>query len=203
MKIEKLLNNIDRNDIINILTKKITEKRFNHILGVEEMAVILADIYNIDKVKVITAALLHDIAKEYTLKECLDTLNKFNVYYDDMEGKSVELLHSKVAFAIAKYDFLIRDEDVLNAIKYHTTGRGEMTMIEKIIFVSDAIEKNRNYIGVEEIRVMAKNNIDASMIMILDNTIKYLISKNETIHINTLICRNSVLESRRKHEKIF
>lgn len=203
MKIEKLLNNIDRNDIINILTKKNSEKRVNHILGVEEMAVILADIYNIDKVKVITAALLHDIAKEYTLKECLDTLNKFNVYYDDMEGKSVELLHSKVAFAITKYDFLIRDEDVLNAIKYHTTGRGEMTMIEKIIFVSDAIEKNRNYIGVEEIRVMAKNNIDASMIMILDNTIKYLISKNETIHINTLICRNSVLESRRKHEKIF
>ena len=96
----------------------------------------------------------------------------------------------------------IHDEDILNSIKYHTTGRKDMSILEKIIFLSDYIEPLRAFNGIDEVRRLSKVNLDVAVILCLENTIKYVISQKQLLHIDTIDARNYLLseKSRRKDE---
>ena len=167
----------------------LSEKRFNHSIGVVERACEYAKIYNEDLEKVKLTAIAHDIAKEIPKDEMLAVAEKMNIILDEIEKQNLNLLHSKIGAEIVKqkYDFT---EEMCNAIKYHTTGSGNMTMLEKIIFLADATEPNRNYEDLEWYVNLIKKDIDKGIFAVSKWCLEYLLQKEELIHENTLNCYN-------------
>lgn len=176
------------------LSRKLKADRYNHVLGVVEMSEKLAKRYGADVKKARLAALIHDLAK-YEGGEALIRIAKENGYdLDEVEKKAPYLLHGFAAAVIAKKDMGIEDEDVLNAAIYHTTGRENMTLLEKIIYIADYIEPNRSYKGVDELRDITFENLDRGLMMAFDNTIKFVLDKGALLHSRTVDGRNYLVK---------
>lgn len=173
--------------------KNIKGFRLEHTLAVESTAVRVSKSYSVNLDKVRLAALLHDYARHFDKQKLIQHVKKNNIEVDEIEKEVPELLHSPVAAFLAKEKFKIKDNDVLNAIRYHTIGRPKMSLLEKIIFVADIIEPNREFPGVDLIRDVVKKDLDEAVILVCDFTIKYNIEKQKIIHPNTLFTRNSLL----------
>lgn len=147
---------------INELKKKLKNfnpKMYDHCVSTMNEAEKLAFHYGADVEKAKIAGLLHDCGKKMT------------------KG-SDNLTHSKIGANFAEEVFQVHDKEILNAIMYHTTGRENMTMLEKIIFMSDKIEPARKYKGVEKLRKKAYDDIDDAIIMSLESTIEYVKVRN-------------------------
>ncbi len=166
-----------------------SEKRAKHVFGCEETAAKLARIYNADEYSVRLAALLHDITKEKNNAEQLKLCEKYDIIISNAELCEKELLHAVTGAAVAADVYMV-NEAVRDAIRYHTTGRADMTILEKIIYISDCIEPTRCFDGVEEIRDMAEHDLDEAMRLALDRSIMYLIRNKKIIHTDTLMARN-------------
>lgn len=173
-----------------ILIRNIGLKRYEHSLRVVDIAAKLAKIYNADVEKVKTAALFHDCAKFQEERSLLKRISDFDIILDKVMQTNKELIHGPLGSKIAELEYGISDKEVLDAIYYHTTGRVNMTLLEKIVYIADYIEPRRNFPGVEEIRAMAFKDLDESILMAMDNTILFLIKNNNLIHPNTLEARN-------------
>ena len=174
------------------LKKDIGEKRFNHVLRVKDMALKLNT--NIDTEKIKTAALLHDCAK-YNEKYYLKKYKKYCEFSDEIiDNKSI--LHSFLGPIVAKYEYGVDDIEILNAIKYHSTGRENMTDFEKIIFLADACEEKRDYEGVDKLRKLAFKDLDAAVLFSLDATIKSLVDRKIIIFPLTIKARNYLLRKK-------
>ncbi|MBR5799604.1 MAG: bis(5'-nucleosyl)-tetraphosphatase (symmetrical) YqeK [Lachnospiraceae bacterium] len=157
------------------IEKEMDEKRFAHTLGVAYTAAMLASIHGIPQDTALLAGLLHDCAKCYSDEKMFSLCSKNNVSYSVTEAKNTALLHGKVGAIIACKKYAIEDETILNAIRYHTTGRPEMTLLDKIIYVADYIEPGRKPLpNLSEIRKLAFQDLDAALIMILENILNYL-----------------------------
>ncbi len=166
---------MNREKIITRLKTKISEKRFEHSLGVEYTAACMAMVHGADIEKARLAGLLHDCAKGLTTKEKLEKAKKHGLDISRFEERNPDMLHAKLGAYYARYKYDITDRDVLNAICYHTTGRPDMSLLEKIIFVADYIEPNRKMLtDMEEIRREAFEDIDCCVVHILRNTLEYL-----------------------------
>lgn len=157
------------------LENVLTEKRYAHTIGVEHTAACLAMRYGEDIEKASVAGLLHDCAKclpnEILLQEC----EKYHIEITSLEKRNPHLLHGKLGAFYAKNKYGIDDEAILQAIRYHTTGRPAMTLLEKIIFIADYVEPLRKEIpGLSEIRGQVFINIDKAVCMALENTLDYL-----------------------------
>lgn len=183
---------MDRDSALSIVQKQMTEKRFIHTQGVVETAIKLAKIYGVDQKKAELAAIFHDYAKfrpvdemkEIVVKEQMD--DALLVYGD-------ELLHGPVGAFLVKNEVGIHDEDILNGIRYHTTGRARMTMLEKVIYIADYIEPNRSFTGVEEVRELAFKDIHQALIVSISNTINFLLSKKQPVFPSTLAAYNFLI----------
>lgn len=158
---------------------RLTEKRYAHTQGVVETAVGLARQYGIDEDKADMAALFHDACKNLDIEE----MNMLVEYYEigDVYIDKPQLAHSKLAAAILKDKFGVEDEDVLNAVSFHTTGREGMSLLEKIIYVADATEPNRTYKDAKRLNRLAYSDLDMACyevakysLEILDNSGKYI-----------------------------
>ncbi len=166
---------MNREKLIERLKDKISDKRLEHSLGVEYTACCMAYVHGADPEKARIAGLLHDCAKGIPTKEKLIKAKKHNIPINKSEEKNPDLLHAKLGAYYARYKYDIYDEEILEAIKYHTTGKPNMTLLEKIIFVADYIEPNRKSLPeMGEIRKEAFTDIDVCVEHILYNTIKYL-----------------------------
>lgn len=180
---------MNRDKMISLLKGKISDKRFEHSLGVEYTAACMAMVYGVDIEKARTAGLLHDCAKGIPTKEKLVKARKHGLPVNKYEEKNPDMLHAKLGAYYARYRYDVQDQDVLNAICYHTTGRPEMSVLEKIIFVADYIEPNRKLIrDMDEIRKEAFYDLDKCVIHILKNTIEYLsdtVSDIDYMTVNT------------------
>ena len=153
------------------------EKRFRHTLGVRDMAVKLANIHQIPLQKAALAALLHDCAKDYP-KDKQRELAVLSGITDERILSSGEILHSFAGAYEAQHRWEIRDADILNAIRYHTVGRRDMTMLELCVFVADACEMNRApYPGLDEIRAAAQTDLRAAALISLKRTKEYVLSR--------------------------
>ncbi len=176
------------NKIKEEMKKSLTLKRYNHTLGVEKVAIELAELYGADKLKVRKGALLHDCSKQFKIErmrelcDCDETIKTY--------GHLGELLHGFSGSVYAKKTFGITDEDILNSIRYHTIGRRGMSIVEKIIYVADAIEPSRTHPEVAEIRRLAYENIDDAIIHEVDRKVEFLIKIEAIIHPNTIDMRN-------------
>lgn len=171
----------------------IDEKRYNHTLGVVKTAEELAILYGESTEKAKLAALIHDAAKNIHKDKLINLIINEGYDIDSVERSSSELLHGIGGAIVAKKEMGIEDSDILNAIRWHTTGRPNMSKLEKIIYLADYIEPNRIFDGVEELRELCKVDLDKAMIKALDNTIKYVITKKSLIHIKTIEARNYLL----------
>ena len=159
------------------------EDRYEHTLGVAYTAANLAGIYGVDKDKAIRAGMLHDCAKCYDAEEVLYLCKKYDIKITDVERRNpTALLHGKVGAKLAADEYGEKDEAVLAAIECHTTGKPDMNMLEKIIFVADYIEPSRDKApNLNEIRKLAFNDIDKCLVKILQDTLEYLIYKGSEI----------------------
>ncbi|MCM1272517.1 MAG: bis(5'-nucleosyl)-tetraphosphatase (symmetrical) YqeK [Clostridium sp.] len=157
------------------LKGKINEKRFEHSLGVEYTAAALAMVHGANIEKARLAGLLHDCAKGLATKEKLEKARKHNIPINKIEEKNPDMLHAKLGAFYAKYKYDVDDEEILSAIAVHTTGKPNMTLLEKIIFVADYIEPNRKSLkDMEEIRKEAFTDLDQCIVHILQNTLIFL-----------------------------
>ena len=172
-------------DVKNMLS----EKRFKHSESVVKRAIEYADIYNVDIEMVKLVAISHDIAKELTEEENQEYISKYNIKLDDIEKANKSLLHAKVGAYICKekYGFT---EDMVNSVKYHTTGRENMSILEKIIYLADATEEGRDEYNVSEYVELIKKDIDKGMVEISKRVINKLLNNNKVIHLDTIKCYN-------------
>ena len=175
----------------------LTEKRFNHSIGVMQTAVSLARHYGANVEKTAVAALLHDCAKNYSKSEMLELCKEFNVELDFISKESTGLIHGFLGAVIADKYYGVQDAEIFDAIYYHTVGKPDMSLITKIIYIADGIEPNRDYEGVERIRETAFEDIDRALILQIDSTLKSVISRGALIHPNTIDTRNFYLKKLR------
>lgn len=160
-------------------------KRLPHIRGTEETAVRLALRWGADPEKMRRAAILHDCTKYASLEEHLAICARYGVELDELERSAVKLLHAKSGAALAKYVFG-QDDEVFTAILYHTTGRGNMTLAEKILYLADYIEPCRDFPEVDELRRLAELDLDRAVLMGVRLSIEEMMERNRVVHRNTL-----------------
>ena len=187
------------NELKEIVKSKMSLKRFTHTLGVVEMSEKLAKIYNADIEKCKVAALLHDICKEMDM-EYIKNICKNNfineLSEEDLENN--EILHGFAGSYYVKTELGINDKEILNAIKYHTIGAKNMTLVEKIVYIADAIEYGRNYPSVVEIREETFKNLDKGILMEIEHKEEYLESIGKKSHPNTDELKKEILKELNK-----
>lgn len=188
-KLKEGLYMIKYEELYKIVEEKLSAKRFNHSKSVVKRALEYAEIYDVDKETVKLCAIAHDIAKEITFDELIDYISKYNIKFDEIEKNNKNLFHSKIGAEICKNEFGFT-ENMANAVKYHTTGRANMSLLEKIICLADATEETRNYYDVQEYVNYVIKDIDYAMFKISKLVIEKLVKKEEVIHFNTVECYN-------------
>lgn len=157
------------------LEKVLSKKRLFHTRGVMYTAAALAMCHGASVKKAMYAGMLHDCAKYLSEEELLRYSEKYHLEIREIERKNPYLLHAKVGACFAQHKYGIADEQILSAIIWHTTGKPEMTLLEKIIFTADYIEPARKKIvGLEEIRTLSYQDLDKAVYQILYNTLTYL-----------------------------
>ncbi len=171
----------------------LTEKRYRHALGVQKTAIKLAEQYDVSIEKASIAGLIHDCAKDLSFDQLLKQAAQFDIIMDDLTKYQPELLHGVVGAALAKELFEIEDHEIIDAVKYHTTGRHNMTKLDKIIYLADFIEPSRNFDGIDPLRKIAFSNLDEAILMALEHTIYYVITKGKLLHVDTIHARNFLL----------
>ncbi len=173
---------VSKIDLIRTLEQELNYKRFVHTLAVAGTAASLAMCYGADIEKAEMAGLLHDCAKCIDVRKMQRLCEKAGLEVSPYEKNSGSLLHSKAGSVLAAEKYGYTDPDILNAIRYHTTGRPGMSLLEKIIFVSDYIEPGRfTAKNLPLIRKMAFSDIDEALLKILYDTLLYLNSTGNTV----------------------
>lgn len=179
--------------IIEYIKSNLNNQRFQHSLRVQNTAVELAHYYKTDIEKTSLAGLVHDCAKNMEISKMLYIIEK-NGYNIDIKFKNnSNIMHGLAGAIVAETVMGIADREVLDAVAYHTTGKANMTMLQKIIYLADYIEPMRNFPGVEELRQLAYKDLDKALLLSFNNTIKYVIDKNEFIHSDTIEARNYLM----------
>ena len=187
------------NELKEIVKSKMSLKRFTHTLGVVEMSEKLAKIYNADIEKCKVAALLHDICKEMDMEYIKNICkNNFMNELSEEDLENNEILHGFAGSYYVKTELGINDKEILNAIKYHTVGAKNMTLVEKIVYIADAIEYERNYPSVVEIREETFKNLDKGILMEIEHKEKYLESIGKKSHPNTYKFKKEILKELNK-----
>jgi len=169
------------------------KERLEHSVNTSKVARRLAIKYDYDADKAEVAGLLHDCAKDLDYKTLEKMVLEYNIELDEIVQKIPKLLHPLIGAAIAKREFNIQDPVILKAIKEHSTGAAQMSLLDKIIYLSDKIEPLRNMNGVQEVRKMAEIDLDRAVLMALDKALLYLINKRLLIHPISIEARNNIL----------
>lgn len=166
-------------------------KRIPHVLGTEQEAIRLAERYGADVGKARVGALLHDCTKKLDLAEQLALCERYGIPLDDMERKTLKLLHAKTGAAIARDVFGV-DDEIYGAILWHTTGRAGMTLLEKILYLADYIEPSRDFPGVDKLRTVCYKDLDAGLLMGLEMTIGEMNALGSPVHRATIEARDAL-----------
>lgn len=175
------------------LKENLMEKRYIHTLGVVETAKKLAEVNGISEEKAEIAALAHDVAKNLSKEKMREMMKENNITISALEENNSNLWHSIIAPIEAKAKLGIEDEEILDSIRWHTTGKENMSILTKIIYIADMIEPNRNFNGIEDIRKVTFDNLDAGVYSGLTHNIEFLLTKNLLIDENTIKARNYFL----------
>ena len=182
---------MNREEALELVKPHLTEQRYIHTLGVEKTAIELARQYGVDPEKASLAAIFHDYAKVRDIDEMRHIIIK-----EDLDQSLLQyhpnLWHATVGAVLVNKEMGIDDPEILGAITFHTTGQRNMSPLEKVIFVADYIEPNREFPGVEEARELAKKSLDEAVRFELSQTMIYLIQRQQTIFPDTFEAYNMI-----------
>lgn len=168
---------------------QMSAKRFKHVLGVEAAAVQLAEQYGASVEAASIAALCHDMAKEKSDQDMKELIKQTGMPSEMIDYGS-NIWHGPCAAEIVKKDYHLLDEDILNAIRYHTVGRSDMSLLEQVIYVADYIEAGRRFPGVEEARRLAEENLEAAVSFETQQTLAHLIQTKKKIYPRSVATYN-------------
>lgn len=174
----------------------LTDKRYIHTLGVISVAKKLAAMNGVSEEKAEIAALCHDIAKYVPEEEAVKIIEENNIQLTQGERATKELWHSIIGPIVAKEKLGVCDTEILDAIRYHTTAKENMSKLEKIIYIADVIEPSRIFKGVDIIREASLESLDKGLLAALDYSIEYLLSKGSYIDLNSIKARNYLILSK-------
>lgn len=186
---------MDRQELLQAIKPRMTEKRYIHTVGVMETAIKLAERFGEDPKRAEVAAIIHDVCK-YADINWMEQVVKEQSLDARLLGWGSELLHGPVGAYVAKNEFGVTDEGILDAIRYHTTGRSGMSDLEKIVFIADMIEPNRKFDGVERLRDKAKKDLDKAMSACIQHSLAYLIATKQPVFPVSLECYNDLMNIR-------
>ncbi len=184
-----------------ILQQHLSEELYRHSLGVAESAVQLAELYHADRDRAYLAGLIHDYAKEVEPAALLNKADQMNLPLDPVirfEGH--KLLHAPVGAALVSKELGVEDPEIIRAVAYHTTGRADMTVLEKVVYLADFIEPNRDYLEVEQLRLLSRKGLDAALLVAVNYTIALVLKRGLMLHLDSVNLRNSLIARIRKQE---
>ena len=175
------------------LKTNLMEKRYMHTLGVADTAIKLAKLNGISEEKAEIAGLAHDVAKNLSKARIKEIIEENNIILSQLEENNSDLWHSIIGNIEAKDKFGIEDEEILDSIRWHTTGKEDMSVLAKIIYIADMIEPSRDFEDIEEIRKVTFEDLDKGVYYGLTHSIQFLLMKNLLIDENTIKARNYFL----------
>lgn len=176
-----------------ILKERLNDKRYNHTLCVADEALRLANKYGVDGEKAYLAGLLHDITKNATTQEQLKIFSDFGIILDDISKSSKKLWHAISGAAYVENVLKVKDKDIIDAIRYHTTAKGDMPKLSLILYLADFTSADRDYDDVDIMRQLVDISINSAFIYALKYTICDLIKKGCQIHPDTLNAYNQAI----------
>ncbi len=183
----------DKKRAVRDLKANLSEERYLHSLGVAKTAKRLAEIHGEDADKAYLAGLFHDFAKYISTEDGLDYLKKMKVN-DGFLLDNSNLAHGQIGAYILEKEYSLEDKEILSAIAKHTFGDVNMSKLDKIIYIADAIEPNRDYPSVEDLRKLAEEDLNLTCLEYLKNSFKYLIKNNKKIYHKSIDMYNTILE---------
>jgi len=183
---------LDREALLARVRAQMHDKRYQHTLGVAESARQLALQFGADAQKAELAGLLHDYCKCWPVAKMQEILIRHDMPKELLQGDK-ELWHAFAGAIVIQNELGVTDPDIIQAVRYHTTGRVGMTLLEKVICVADYIEPNRDFPGVEMIRALAHKDLDVALATALGGTIQFLIEKQKTVYPLTLLAYNDLV----------
>lgn len=169
----------------DIIKDLLTKKRYEHSMGVAVMAKELAERLGADPDKAYLAGVVHDIAKELNPSELYDYCERNGIEISQIEKNNPQLLHAPAGARMLR-SYGICDDDIENAVRYHTVGREGMSLLERIIYLADMLEPSRSFEGVEELRELCDKDFEAAFLMTLRRSIEWNLEKGCLIHEGTL-----------------
>lgn len=170
------------------MKEELSDDRYEHTLGVMYTAESLAMRYGVDMTKAAVAGLLHDCAKCIPNAQKIKMCKKNDIEITEMEEKNPSLLHAKLGAYLAEEVYGVDDPEILSAIKWHTTGKPDMSMMDIIIYMADYIEPNRDKApDLKEIRKLTFINIEEALYRVLEGTLNYLSDRPDMIDPMTKI----------------
>ena len=187
-------------EIKQYIEHNFSETRKTHTEGVRKTAIKLAEKYGADPKKAETAALFHDMYRGVPV----NTLNYYikHLELDSRYIDNANLAHGKIAAMVMERDFDIKDQDIINAVAYHTTGRAGMSTLEKVVYLADAIEPSRNYPGVDDLRKEAEKDLDKACLMSLTSTAEFVRASGKYLDNDTVLAMEyleKIIEEKEKH----
>ena len=183
-----------RKELIAKVKEQVSEKRFKHILGVEQAALELARANDYELEKASVAALVHDYAKERSDSEFKALIVQTGLEQDLLNWNNF-IWHGVVGAEIIKKELKITDEEILNAVRRHTVGAKEMTMLDQIVYVADYIEPGRDFPGVDQARQLAAESLRAAVEFEPKHTLLYLMNNDKTIYPAAILTYNAYVAS--------
>ena len=188
---------MDQSVMLQKVKKRLPEKRYIHVIGVMAAATELAQKFRVPVEKAKVAAILHDVAK-FSDRDWMKSI----IVSENMDPLLLEyhaeLWHAPVGAYVARKEFGVQDEEILNAIRYHTTGRAGMSDLEKVIYIADLVEPNRKFNGVDELRQLKEQGLDVMMEACVKHSIEFLVSKNQPVYPDSLKCHEYFVQQKGK-----
>lgn len=185
-----------------ILQARDNKDQYRHARGVEITAFLLAEKYGVDGEKASLAGLLHDYGKPYTPDKLLQIARRQRIQLDALTLREPALLHAPVGAWLLEHELGLRDRDVLEAVRCHTTGNPKMGKLSRIVYLADAIEPGRCFAGVQQIRELAflYGQLERALLFAVELTIQNVLKKGKLLHADSVALRNSLVQSRRSKE---
>ncbi len=171
-------------------------ERYEHSLGVMETAGDMAARFGMDVGQARVAGILHDCAKNIAQEEAYQLCDKYGVVLDEVSRQSYGLVHQYLGAALARAEYGIEDEEILSAIRCHTTGKANMGSLDKVLYLADFTEPNRDkepFTGLAELRALCKTDLDAAMRYALEISIKSIADRGRMMHMDTVYAWNWIL----------
>ncbi len=186
----------------SLMKEKLDHELFRHCLGTAKAAAELAERYDEDSEKAYLAGIVHDYAKSLSGRELLEVADQMQLPLDSITRQQHKLLHAPVGAVLLEKELGISDPEILKAVAFHTTGHDRMSTFEKVLYLADYIEENRQFEGVEKIRKAAEKDLELALLAAIDMAIQSILDRGLMLHPNSVAFRNSLLKKLAAENKL-